>query len=105
MNQMNSVIEPAASQAHDAVDRNLDRAMSKAAPAIDKASDLAHRTINRVADAAAPAAEWALQSGQLASEKYQTALESCTTFVRARPMATVAGALFVGYLFGRFNSR
>lgn len=99
MNSMNSVIEPTASQVHDAVDRTA----SKVAPAIDKVADVAHRTINRVAEAAAPAADWAVQSGQQVTEKYKSALDSCESMVRERPVAMMAGALFIGYLFGRFS--
>lgn len=99
MNSLNSVIDPAATQAHIAVDR----AASKAVPAVDKAAEMAHRTINRVADAAGPAADWAVQSGQQVTQTYNSALDTCVSTVRARPIATVLGALFVGYLVGRFN--
>jgi len=99
MNSPNSVVENAAAKAHTTVDS----AASKAIPAVDKTAELAHRTINRVADVAAPAADWALQSGQQVSEKYNSAMDTCVATVRERPIATIAGALLVGYLFGRFQ--
>ncbi len=98
MNSLNSVVEPAAAKAHMAVDS----AASKALPVVDKAAEIAHRTINKVADAAVPAADWALQSGQQVTEKYKSAVDTCAATVRERPIATIAGALIVGYLFGRF---
>ena len=99
MNSLNSLIEPAATKAHDVIDR----VVSKASPAIDKAAEVAHRTINRVADAAVPAAEWALQGSHQVTEKYNSALDTCQSFVKARPIAAVVGAVFLGYLIGRFQ--
>ncbi len=99
MNSLNTVIEPAAAKAHIAVDT----AASKALPVVDKAAEMAHRTINRVADVAAPAADWALESGKQVTEKYNSALDTCVATVRQRPIATLGGALLVGYLFGRFQ--
>ncbi|MEO6565415.1 MAG: hypothetical protein ABIO63_05220 [Casimicrobiaceae bacterium] len=99
MNSFNTAVEPAAAKAHNTVDS----AVSKAGPVVDKAAELAHRTINRVADAAAPAADWALQSGQQVTAKYNSALDTCAATVRERPIAIVAGALLLGYLVGRFQ--
>lgn len=99
MNSLNTVVEPVAAKAHIAVDS----AASKALPVVDKAAELAHRTINRVADAAVPVADWAVQSGQQVTTKYNSAMDTCVATVRQRPIATLAGALFVGYLFGRFH--
>jgi len=99
MNSLNTIVEPAAAKAHIAVDS----AASKALPVVDKAAEMAHRTINRVADVAAPAADWALESGKQVTEKYNSALDTCVATVRQRPIATLAGALLVGYLFGRFQ--
>jgi len=99
MNSLNTVVEPAAAKAHIAVDS----AASKALPVVDKAAEMAHRTINRMADVATPAADWALQSGQQVTAKYNSALDTCVATVRQRPIATIAGALLAGYLFGRFQ--
>jgi ElaB/YqjD/DUF883 family membrane-anchored ribosome-binding protein len=53
--------------------------------------------VNRAADAASSATEWASNIPDQASR----ATNAATDAIRARPIATVFGALAVGYLLGR----
>lgn len=86
-----------AGRAHQAVDD----VAAKAAPAVDRASTAAHRTIDRVADAAIPAVDRATESGRQIVNKSNELAETCSGYVRARPLASIAGALAIGYLAGR----
>ncbi len=86
-------------RAHQAVDKVAD----KAQPALERASTAAHRTIDKVVDAAVPAAEWATESGKQLATKSGELAEVCSTYVRARPLIAVAGAIAIGYLVGRIT--
>jgi len=88
-----------ADRAHQAVDK----AAEKAQPAIERASSAAHRTIDKVADAAAPAAQWAAESGKQIATKSGELTEVCSSYVRARPFVSIAGALAIGYFVGRIT--
>ena len=93
-----NTVGDAAERAHQVVDT----ANAKAAPALERAATAAHRTIDKAADAAAPAAEWVSDSGKQIATKSNELMDACATQVRARPLATVAGALALGYLAGKF---
>jgi ElaB/YqjD/DUF883 family membrane-anchored ribosome-binding protein len=86
-------VESAAMAAHQTVDKVADKATVQ----VDRLSGTAHRAVNTAADAAASAATWASNIPDKANELTEAA---CTS-IRARPIATVAGALVVGYLLGR----
>ncbi len=86
-----------AGRAHQAVDDVAD----KAAPAVDRASAAAHRTIDRVAGTATPAADWMAESAHKVVTRSTELADSCGAQVRARPFASVLGAVALGYLFGR----
>ncbi len=86
-----------ADRAHQVVDRLA----TKATPAIEHASSTAHRTIDKVADSAAPAVDWATQNSRQVAARSTEVKESCAGFVRARPLASVAGAMVLGYFAGR----
>jgi ElaB/YqjD/DUF883 family membrane-anchored ribosome-binding protein len=86
-------VENAAMAAHQTVDKVADKATVQ----VDRLSGTAHRAVNSAADAAATAADWASNIPAQASKLTEAA---CTS-IRARPIATVAGALVVGYLLGR----
>jgi ElaB/YqjD/DUF883 family membrane-anchored ribosome-binding protein len=88
-----------ADRAHEAVDR----AAEKAAPMLERASTVAHKTIDKVAGAAMPAAQWASESGRQLATRGSEVADQATEFVRARPLATVAGALAIGYLLGKMS--
>ena len=87
----------AADLAHQAVDS----ANAKVAPALERATSAAHRGIDKAADVAAPAAAWVADSGKQLTDKSNELMDVCGSYVRARPLATVAGALVVGYLAGK----
>lgn len=96
-NPVSAKVEGAAKSAHHATDRIADTATAE----VDRLSGTAHRAIDGAADAATSAAEWASGIPEQV-ERVQTRLtESASASIRARPIATVAGALVVGYLLGR----
>lgn len=90
-------IESGAQTAHQAVDRAAD----KAATQVGRASGAAHQAVSSAADAAASAAEWASMIPEQARQATTKLSESACASIRARPIATVAGVLVVGYLLGR----
>jgi len=92
---------PALHRAALAAHETVDKAAGQAAPALQRVRSVAHETIDRVANTAAPVAEWASQSGQKLATKSNELTGACSGYVRARPLASVAGALAIGYLAGR----
>jgi ElaB/YqjD/DUF883 family membrane-anchored ribosome-binding protein len=86
-----------AARAHQAIDD----AAGRTTPAVETASAAAHRTIDRVADTATPAADWVAESSRRIVARSTEIADSCSAQVRSRPLATVAGALAMGYLLGR----
>jgi len=79
----------------------VDQAAEKAAPALERAQAAAHRTIDKVADKTLPAAEWAAENGRTLVNRSTELAGAWSNRVRERPLATIAGALAVGYLLGR----
>jgi ElaB/YqjD/DUF883 family membrane-anchored ribosome-binding protein len=96
-NSLNAKVEGAAKSAHQATDRVADKATAE----VDRLSGTAHRAINSAADAATSAADWASTIPEEAKQVQTRLTESASASIRARPIATVAGALAVGYLLGR----
>lgn len=103
MNTASSTISPTnpiadmAGRAHQAVDQ----AAGRAAPAIERAQNAAHRTIDTVAGKATPAADWAAENSRRLVTRSTEVVEACGSYVRERPVTSIAGALAVGYLIGR----
>jgi ElaB/YqjD/DUF883 family membrane-anchored ribosome-binding protein len=91
----------AADIAHQAVDS----ANAKVTPALERVTNAAHRGIDKAVDVAAPAAAWVADSGRQLTDKSNELMEVCGSYVRARPLATVAGALAVGYIVGKLMRR
>jgi ElaB/YqjD/DUF883 family membrane-anchored ribosome-binding protein len=96
-NPLGAKVEGAAQTAHQATDRIAD----KAATQVDRLSGTAHRAVDNAADAASSAAEWASSIPEQAKQVQAQLTEAASASIRARPIVTVAGALFVGYLLGR----
>ena len=63
----------------------------KASPETDRRSGSTRRAMDRAPGSAQP--------GEIQSQ----VMESASSAIRARPMATVAGALVIGYLLGRLR--
>ena len=93
----NPRVENAASAAHQTVDRIADSATAK----VDSVSSSVHRAVNQTADAASQAVDWAASIPQQARKAQGTMMDSVCTAIRARPVATLAGGVFAGYLLGR----
>ena len=90
-------VEGAAQAAHQATDKIADKVTTQ----VDRLSGTAHRAVNSAADAASSAAEWAATLPEQAKQAQARLTESASASIRARPIATVAGALVIGYLLGR----
>ncbi|SRR5260221_3856854 len=87
----------AAMRAHHIVDDVAE----KAAPAVKSATAVAHQTIDKVATAGASAADWVTSSSMKVKDNSVAMADAASGQIRARPLATVAGALVLGYLIGR----
>jgi hypothetical protein len=93
-------VESAAAAAHQKTDAIADKATEQ----VDRLSGTAHRAVNKAADAASSAAEWAAVLPEQAKEVQAQLAQlksGAAASIRARPFATVAGTLVVGYLLGR----
>jgi hypothetical protein len=90
-------VEGAAQAAHRTADKIADRATAQ----VDRSTEAIHRAVDGAADAATSAAEWASTISEQAKAVQTRLTESASATIRARPIATVAGSLFVGYLLGR----
>jgi uncharacterized protein YjbJ (UPF0337 family) len=90
-------VEGAAQTAHQVTDKIADEAAGQ----VDRLSGTAHRAVDNAADAASSAAEWASSIPEQAKQVQAQLTETASASIRARPIVTVAGALFVGYLLGR----
>jgi len=64
-------------------------------------SGAAHRAVDTAANAATSATEWASSLPEQAKSAQVRFSEAACESIRARPMASVAGALVIGYLMGR----
>jgi ABC-type transporter Mla subunit MlaD len=93
----NPKIENAVQTAHKVVDTVADKTTAQ----VDRLSSTAHRAVDKTAGAATQAAGWASSLPDQAKEVQARLTDSVCTSIRARPIATVAGALVVGYLLGR----
>jgi ElaB/YqjD/DUF883 family membrane-anchored ribosome-binding protein len=94
-------VDTAADRAHRAVDR----AKEKTAPLLQRAVGAAHRTIDKVSAATAPAAQWISDNGKQLGTRSTQLADVCSDRVRARPFVSVAAALVVGCLVGKFLQR
>ena len=96
-NPAGAKVEGAAQAAHQATDKIADKATAQ----VDRLSGTVHRAVNSAADATTAAAEWASTASEQAKQVQTRLTESASASIRARPIATVAGALVIGYLLGR----
>lgn len=90
-------VEGAAQAAHQATDRFAEKAIAQ----VDRLSGTAHHAVENTADAAKSAARWAATVPAQARQARAQLTDAASASIRARPLATVAGALVVGYLLGR----
>jgi len=92
-----SKLDGVAQTAHQTVNKVADSTAAQ----VDRLSGSAHRALDSAADVANTAADWASTLPEQAKEVQTKLTESACASIRARPLATVAGALVVGYLLGR----
>jgi ElaB/YqjD/DUF883 family membrane-anchored ribosome-binding protein len=93
----NAKIETAAQTAHQTIDKVADKATAQ----VDRLSGKAHQAVDSAADTATSAAQWASSIPEQAKQAHTKVTEAACASIRANPIATVAGALIVGYLLGR----
>ncbi len=79
----------------------IDQAADKAMPAVERGREQAHRTIDRIADTAVPSADWAAEKSRQVVNRSSELVDAANSYVREKPLASVVGALAVGYLVGR----
>src|SRR5689334_11404707 len=96
-NPASAAIEDVAQTAH----RTTDKIVDKTTAQVDRLGGATHRAVDSAAGAAASASEWASTIPEQAKEVTTQITEAASASIRARPIATVAGALVVGYLLGR----
>ena len=97
INSVSAKVEGAARAAHETSDKIADKATAQ----VDRSAEAVHRAVDSAADAATSAAEWVSTITEQAKQVETRLTESASASIRARPIATVAGALVVGYLLGR----
>ena len=93
----NAKVEDAAQTAH----RTVDSVAGKATAQVDRASAATHRAVDTATQAATSAADWASNVPEQAKQVQTKITEAACASIRARPIASVAGGLVVGYLLGR----
>jgi hypothetical protein len=96
-NPASAAIEDAAQAAHLTTDKIVDKTTAQ----VDRLAGAAHRAVDSAAEAASSAAEWASTVPEQAKQVKTQLTDAASASIRARPIATVAGALVVGYLLGR----
>jgi methyl-accepting chemotaxis protein len=92
----NEKMEGIARAAHETTDKIAEKAAG-----VDRLSGTAHRAVDSAADAASSATDWASDVSDQAGTMQARLVESATNEIRARPIATVASALLIGYILGR----
>jgi hypothetical protein len=98
-NPLGAKVEDAAQAAHQTTDKIADKATAQ----VDRLSGTAHRVVDSAADAASSATEWASGIPEQAEKVQAQLTEGVSASIRARPIAALAGALFIGYLLGRLG--
>jgi hypothetical protein len=96
-NSVSAKVEGAAQVVHETTDSIADKATAQ----VNRSAEAVHRVVDSAAGAATSAAEWASTIPEQAKQVQTRLTESASASIRARPIATVAGALVVGYLLGR----
>lgn len=98
---INARVDDVAQAAH----KTTDKIAGGATAQVGRSAEAVHGAIDSVAGAATSAAEWASTVPDQAKQAQARLTESASASIRARPIATVAGALVVGYLLGRLARR
>jgi len=96
-NAVNAKIDSAATAAHRATDAASDTMTAQ----MGKLSSSAHSAVDGAAAATKSLSDTASDLSQQAMQWSGDVKESACASIRANPLATVAGALAVGYLIGR----
>lgn len=94
---VNAKIDTAATSAHRATDAIAETASA----GVGKLSGSAHNAVDSAAAATHSLADSASEISQHAVKLHSQLKESACASIRANPLATLVGALAVGYLVGR----
>lgn len=96
-NPASGTVEDVAQAAH----RSTDKIVDKTTAQVNRLGGAAHRAVDSTAAAASSAAEWASTVTEQAQQTKAQLTDAASASIRARPIASVAGALLLGYLLGR----
>lgn len=94
-------VDDLAQSAHQTVDKLSEKTIAQ----VDRLSGTAHGAVDRAAEATKSAARRASTIPEQAQQMQTKITDAACTSIRARPLASVAGALIAGYLLGRIASR
>jgi hypothetical protein len=96
-NPLASKVDNAARSAHETTDKIADAASA----GIDRTRETMHKAVDGAASAAQSTAGYASSMIDQAKQAQTKALDQACATIRARPIASVVGALIGGYLLGR----
>ena len=91
-------------QAASSVHKAIDKASDAARPAVDQIAAGVHTAVDKIAGAATQAAETLEVKGGQLKEAQTRFTESCSTYVRENPIASLGIALSAGFLLSRLLS-
>ena len=94
-------VDDLAQSAHQTVDKFSEETISQ----VDRLGGMTHGAVDSAAEATKSAARWASTIPEQAQQVQTKITDAACTSIRARPLASVAGALIAGYLLGRIASR
>ena len=97
INPVNSTLDDSVKAAHKTTDKIADKATAQ----VDRSAGAVHRAVDSAAGIATTAAEWATANVEQAKQAQARLTDAASASIRSHPLATVAGALVVGYLIGR----
>ena len=86
------------------VHKAIDKASDAARPAVDQIAAGVHTAVDKIAGAATQAAETLEVKGGQLKEAQTRFTESCSTYVRENPIASLGIALSAGFLLSRLLS-
>jgi ElaB/YqjD/DUF883 family membrane-anchored ribosome-binding protein len=96
-NPIKSTLDDATQAAHKTTDKFAEKATAQ----VDRSAETVHRAVDGAAGVATTAAEWTTANLERAKKTQAQLTDAASASIRGRPIATVAGALVVGYLIGR----
>lgn len=97
---VNRKVDEATSSMHKVIDKASDAAR----PTVDKVAASAHQVVDKLAGVATSAAETLDQRGGQLRDAQSRLSESCRTYVRENPMASLGIAVLAGFVLSKILS-